>query len=123
MRKWLLVPLIAAAPAAACALAGFLLVPWIAAPPAVERMRNFAGGEPQVVDAREFYRILLRRPRETQALPPNALAEPAQKRGLAIEAALQAAGADASRISRTIAAPTSDAEVEQVILQLSLAAN
>lgn len=93
------------------------------APPSViERVRIFASGEPQVVDAREFYQTLLRRAREAQPLPPNALAELAQKRALAIEAALQAAGADASRMARTIAAPTADAEARQVSVHLSLAA-
>ncbi|MGP1680160.1 MAG: DUF748 domain-containing protein, partial [Burkholderiales bacterium] len=94
----------------------------LAAPSVFERVREFAAGEPQVVDAREFYRILLRRLRESQPLPPDALAELAQKRGLAIEAALQAAGTDASRISRTIAAPAADAEAKQVTVHLSLAA-
>lgn len=95
----------------------------LAAPSVAERLRNFASGEPQVVDAREFYRGLLRRLREAQPLPPNALDELAQQRGLAIEAALQAAGADTSRISRTIAAPTADAAAKQVTVQLSLAAS
>ncbi len=94
----------------------------LAAPSVTERVRNFAGGEPQIVDAREFYQILLRRLREAQPLPPNALAELAQKRGLAIEAALQAAGADSSRMERTVGAPTSDAEARQVTVHLSLAA-
>ena len=92
------------------------------APSVTEKVRNFASGEPQVVDAREFYQTLLRRVRDAQALPPNALAELAQQRTLAIEAALQAAGADASRMARTIAAPTADAEAKQVTVHLSLAA-
>jgi Domain of Unknown Function (DUF748) len=92
------------------------------APSVTEKVRNFASGEPQVVDAREFYQTLLRRVRDAQALPPNALAELAQQRTLAIEAALQAAGADASRMSRTIAEPTADAEATQVTVHLSLAA-
>ena len=95
----------------------------LAAPSVTERVRNFASGEPQIVDAREFYRALLRRLREAQPLPPNALAELAQKRGLAIEAALQAAGVDTSRISRTLAAPTADAGARQVTVHLSLAAS
>jgi hypothetical protein len=85
------------------------------------RLRNFASGEPQLVDTREFHQTLLRRLRESQTLPANALAELAQKRALAIEAALQAAGADTSRMARTIAAPTSDAEARQVTVHLSLA--
>ena len=92
-----------------------------AAPSVTERVRNFASGEPQVVDAREFYQTLLRRVREAQPLPPNALPELAQQRALAIEAALRAAGADASRMARTIAAPSADAEAKQVMVNLSLA--
>jgi Domain of Unknown Function (DUF748) len=93
-----------------------------AAPSVTEKVRNFASGEPQIVDAREFYQTLLRRVRDAQALPANALAELAQQRALAIEAALQAAGADASRMSRTIAAPTAEAEAKAVTVHLSLAA-
>ena len=94
-----------------------------AAPPSVtERLRNFASGEPQILDTREFYRNILRRLREAQPLPPNALSELAQQRALAIEAALQAAGADASRMARTTDAPSADAEAGQVSVHLSLAA-
>jgi hypothetical protein len=85
-------------------------------------VRNFASGEPQLTDAREFYQTLLRRMRDTQPLPANALAELAQKRALAIEAALQAAGADASRMTRTTAEPSADAEAKSVTVHLSLAA-
>jgi hypothetical protein len=91
------------------------------APSMTTRLRNFASGEPQLVDTREFHQTLLRRLRESQTLPASALAELAQKRALAIEAALTAAGADTSRIERTIGAPTSDAEAKQVTVQLSLA--
>jgi hypothetical protein len=94
-----------------------------AAPSMTTRLRNFASGEPQLVDTREFHQTLLRRLRESQTLPANALAELAQKRALAIEAALKAAGADASRMARTIAEPSSDAEAKQVTSRLTLAAN
>jgi hypothetical protein len=60
--------------------------------------------------------------RDSQTLAPNALPELAQQRALAIESALKAAGADASRIARTIAEPSSDAEAKQVTAHLSLAA-
>jgi hypothetical protein len=93
------------------------------APSVAEKVRNFASGEPQVVDAREFYQTLLRRVRDAQPLPPNALPELAQQRALAIETALQAAGADASRMSRSIAEPTADAEAKSVTVHLSLAAH
>jgi hypothetical protein len=95
----------------------------VAIPSMTTRLRNFVGGEPQLVDTREFHQTLLRRLRETRTLAPNALAELAQKRGLAIEAALQAAGADASRIVRSIADVSSDAEAKQVTVRLSLAAH
>jgi uncharacterized protein DUF748 len=94
----------------------------LTAPSVAEKVRNFASGEPQLVDARDFYQTLLRRLRDAQPLPPNALAELAQQRGLAIEAALQAAGADASRMSRTTAEPTANAEAKAVTVHLSLAA-
>ena len=95
----------------------------LAAPSMIERARNFASGEPQLVDAREYYRTLLRRERETQPLAPNALAELAQKRALAIESALKAAGADASRMARTTASPSADAVAKQVTVRLSLVAH
>ena len=53
---------------------------------------------------------------------PNALADLAQQRALAIEAALRAAGADASRMARTIAEPTADTEAKSVAVRLSLPA-
>jgi len=92
------------------------------APSMTTRLRNFASGEPQLVDTREFHQTLLRRLRESQTLASNALAGLAQKRALAIETALQAAGADASRITRMIAAPAADAEARSVTVHLSLAA-
>ena len=95
----------------------------VAAPSMTTRLRNFVGGEPQLVDTREFHQTLLRRLRETRTLAPNALAELAQQRGLAIEAALKAGGADASRILRSIADPSSDAGAKQVTVRLSLAAH
>ena len=92
------------------------------APSMTTRLRNFASGEPQLMDTREFHQTLLRRLRETQTLAPNALVELAQKRALAIESALKAAGADESRIARTTSEPSSDAEARQVTVHLSLAA-
>ena len=94
-----------------------------ATPSMTTRLRNFADGEPQLVDTREFHQTLLRRLRESQTLPGNALTELAQQRALAIEAALKAAGADASRIARTTAAPTSNPEAKQITVHLSLAAS
>jgi len=94
----------------------------LAAPSLTDKVRNLASGEPQLVDAREFYQTLLRRLRDAQPLPANALTELAQQRALAIEAALEAAGTDASRLGRTIAEPTADAEAKSVTVHLSLAA-
>ena len=95
----------------------------VAAPSMTTRLRNFVGGEPQLVDTREFHQTLLRRLRETQTLAPDALSGLAQQRALAIEAALKAAGADASRITRTLAEPSANAEAKQVAIRLSLAAH
>lgn len=92
------------------------------APSMTTRLRNFVGGEPQLVDTREFHQTLLRRLRETQPLSPTALSELAQQRALAIEAALKAAGTDTSRITRTLAEPSADAEAKQVTVRLNLAA-
>ena len=91
-----------------------------AAPSMTTRLLNFASGEPQLVDTRDFHQTLLRRLREAQTLPASALTELAQKRALAIEAALKAAGADGSRISRTIGEPSADAEAKQVTARLTL---
>jgi hypothetical protein len=90
-------------------------------PSMTTRLRNFASGEPQLVDTREFHQTLLRRLRESQALAPSALAELAQQRALAIESALKAAGADGSRLARTVAEPSSDAEAKQITSRLTLA--
>ena len=61
-----------------------------ASPSVTDRVRNFATGEPQVADAREFYQTLLRRLRDTQPLLPDALAELARS-SVPIEGALRAA--------------------------------
>jgi hypothetical protein len=86
-----------------------------------DRVRNFASGEPQLADAREFYLTLVRLLRDAQPLPANALPELAQKRAAAIEDALKAAGADPARITLSTAEPLSNAEAKQVTVQLSLA--
>ena len=87
----------------------------------IEWVRSFAGGEPQISDTREFYQALLRRLREAQPTPSDALAALANQRVLAIEAALTAAGTDAARIARTTAPPSADADAKQIKVQLSLA--
>jgi hypothetical protein len=92
-----------------------------AKPSMTTRLRNLVGGEPQLVDTREFHQTLLRRLRETQVLAPNALAELAQQRAIAVESAMKAAGADASRVARSVAEPSSNAEAKQVTIRLTLA--
>ncbi len=91
-------------------------------PPLAERIRDLASGATQIVDAREFYRSLLRRLRDAQALPPNALAELGRQRALAIETEMQEAGAAPARLVRIEAAPSADADAKQVNVQLRLAA-
>jgi hypothetical protein len=93
------------------------------APSMTTRLRNFVGGEPQLVDTREFHQTLLRRLRETQPLAPNALPELAQRRALAVEAVLKAAGVDSSRMARSATEPGANAEAKQILLHLTLAAN
>jgi len=93
-----------------------------ATPSMTTRLRNLVSGEPQLVDTREFHQTLLRRLRESQTLEAKALPELAQQRALAIEAALQAAGADGSRIARSVGEPSADAEAKQVTLHLNLTA-
>jgi len=92
------------------------------APSVTDRVRNFVSGEPQIADAREFYQALLRQLRETQPLSSNALAELAGQRARAIESALIAAGADASRIAQTTAEPAAEADAKQVTVHLLLTA-
>lgn len=98
------------------------LVPASAKPALLDRLRNLAAGEPQVVDAREFYGTLLRRLRDAQPLPPGALAELGDQRAAGIEAALRAAGTDGGRLARTAGPSSSDAEAKQVSVSLSVSA-
>jgi hypothetical protein len=90
-------------------------------PPVAERVRHFASGAPQIADARAFYRNLLRRLREAQSVPPNALTELGRQRALAIDAALRSAGADPARLATTTDTPGADAGAKQVQVQLRLA--
>jgi uncharacterized protein involved in outer membrane biogenesis len=86
----------------------------------LERLRNAATGEPQVVDASEFYRTLIRRLVDSQPLADNALPQLAEKRAAVIAAALNAAGTDAQRIVQSQAAPTANPEAKRVEVQLAL---
>jgi len=88
-----------------------------AAPPAG---RAFASDEPRVADTGDFYRALVRRLRDAQPLPPDALTGLGQKRAAGIAAALAATGADSARITQFVADPISNAEAKEVDVQLSL---
>jgi len=89
--------------------------------PAVsDQMRNLATGEPQVSNPRPFYNSLMRRLRETQALPPTALAQLAEARAKAIARGLRDAGFAESRVSTSVAAPTANAQAKDVKVELAL---
>lgn len=87
----------------------------------VDRIRNFAAGEPQVADASAFYRSLYRGLLESQPIAEGALAELAKQRAAAITSALQAAGVAPDRVAQASAEPTSSAGAKQVTIQLTLA--
>ncbi len=88
----------------------------------LDKVRNFAAGEPQVADPRDFYLGLVRRLRDSQPLPETALRELAQARAAAIESALRSAGADPARMTAATAVSTSDAEADRVTFQLGFSA-
>lgn len=88
----------------------------------LDRVRNLAAGEPQVADSREFYATLVRRLRDAQPLPADALPALARRRGEAIEAALRAAGATPERLTVNVVAPAANAAAKQVSVALSLSA-
>jgi hypothetical protein len=90
-------------------------------PGVVDRVRNFASGEPQVSDARPFYTSLMRRLREAQALPPDALQNLAKARSDAVVAALTETGIAPERIQGSVASPVSgDARAREVKIELAL---
>ena len=88
----------------------------------LDRVRNFASGEPQVANPSAFYRELSRRLLESQALPDDALDDLARKRAAAIGSELEAAGADPARFELSKSEPTANAGAKEVTVQLSLAA-
>ena len=88
----------------------------------LDRVRNLAAGEPQVADSREFYSTLVRRLRDAQPLPADAMTALARRRGETIEAALRAAGAAPARLSVNVAAPVANVAAKQVSVTLSLSA-
>ena len=88
----------------------------------LDKVRNFAAGEPQVSDPREFYFGLMRRLRDSQPLPENALSGLAQARAAAIGGALKAAGADPARMTLSEPASTSETQADRITLQMGLAA-
>jgi len=88
----------------------------------LDKVRNFAAGEPQVADPRDFYLGLVRRLRDSQPLPEKALGGLAQARAAAIESALRSAGADPARMTVSKETSTSEAEADHVTIQLGLSA-
>lgn len=93
-----------------------------AKPGMVDRVRNLAAGEPQVADARPFYNSLMRRLREAQALPPDALQALARARSEAVASLLRDGGLPAARVQATTVAPVSgDVRAREVKIELELA--
>jgi uncharacterized protein involved in outer membrane biogenesis len=98
----------------------------------MDRARNLVTGEPQLADARTFYNDISRRLRESQPLPPTALADLGKARAAAIVEALGAVKVAADRLSVTappaastaaVAAPaarSTDPDARYVKLELSL---
>jgi len=76
-------------------------------------------GEPQVEDTSSFYRNLLRRLEQEQALPPDALARLGQERAQAIAGGLTRAGVDPWRV--TPSAPEAVAANDQRMVPVKLA--
>ena len=92
-----------------------------AKPGMLDKLRNFAAGEPQLADARPFYATLMRRLREGQTLAPGALDELAKARSNSIVAALRDAGVAAERMqASTAAAPPGSAQTREVKVELEL---
>jgi len=92
-------------------------------PGILDKLRNFAAGEPQLADARPFYATLMRRLRETEPLSPEALQQLAQARSAGIIATLREAGVAAERMQASIAATTEgSAQAREVKVELELAA-
>jgi hypothetical protein len=88
---------------------------------ALDRVKNFASGEPQIADSSEFYRTLYRRLADAQPLASTALEDLAKERASTIADALKIAGVDHARFSASTAEPaTLDAKARQVTVQLAL---
>lgn len=87
-----------------------------------ERVGKMIEGEPQVADARAFYRKLQERLEQQQPLPPEALASLGTRRAKAILAALAEAGVDSTR---AVAGASGTIDIERsrtVPIKLGLAA-
>ena len=88
---------------------------------ALDRVKNFASGEPQIADSSEFYWTLYRRLADAQPLASTALEDLAKERASTIADALKIAGVDHARFSASTAEPaTLDAKARQVTVQLAL---
>ena len=94
--------------------------PAAAALPAWQRALKFVQGEPQVADARPFYRGLRQRLERAQPLPADALQQLGAQRAQAMAAALAEGGTDAARIAVGAPAPLTGAVTRLVPLKLEL---
>ncbi|HET8743988.1 MAG TPA: DUF748 domain-containing protein [Ramlibacter sp.] len=88
--------------------------------PAWQRALKFVQGEPQVADARAFYRGLRQRLERNQALPPDALQQLGAQRAQVMAAALAESGADAARVSAGAPVAVTGAVERMVPLKLEL---
>jgi uncharacterized protein involved in outer membrane biogenesis len=88
--------------------------------PAWQRAIKFVQGEPQVADARAFYRGLRQRLEQAQPLPADALAQLGVQRAQAVAAALAEAGADPGRVTSGAPAALSGPVAKLVPLKLEL---
>lgn len=90
--------------------------------PAWQRAIKFVQGEPQVADARAFYRGLRHRLEQAQPLPAGALQQLGTQRAQAMAGALAEAGIDAGRVTATPAAAVAGEVTKMVPLKLELGA-
>lgn len=88
--------------------------------PAWQRAIKFVQGEPQVADARAFYRGLRQRLEQAQPLPAGALQQLGTQRAQAMAGALAEAGIDAGRVAATAPAAVSGEVTKMVPLKLEL---
>lgn len=91
-------------------------------PGVVDRVRNLATGEPQVADARPFYAALVRRLREAQPVPADALQALGRARSEAVIGALRESGTAPARLQAgPVNTTAGDARAREVKVELELA--